>query len=152
MARVAGGLRANGTNGVAFDLGGIGPQDVVQALIDELRVASTGYLRGYPDGVVVGDQFHLLNAEWRQELWSPERGVATLPVYLRRLHYAALVDAGDAFFGTLDPRRLRTSVGASLRLDVLLGYFVSGTFDLGVARGLGDDGLTEGWLLLTGTL
>src|SRR5690606_7934485 len=47
--RVAGGLRARPGAGAGFTLGGVPSQDVVRALIDDLRVGATGYLRGYPD-------------------------------------------------------------------------------------------------------
>ncbi len=153
-ARLAGSLRAGDlarTGG--FGLGGVPPQDVVRAIIDSTRAGSTGYLRGYPARNIVGNQFHLLNLEYRQELWQIERGVATLPIYLRRLHLAALSDTGTAFDGEFSrERHLRTSVGGVLRLDAFFGYFVPGTFEIGYARGLTTGGISESWFLLTGSL
>ncbi|HEX5060882.1 MAG TPA: hypothetical protein VFV99_16055, partial [Kofleriaceae bacterium] len=137
----------------SYGLGGVPPQDVANSIVNSLRSASSGYLRGYPARTVAGNQFHLLNLEYRQELWNVERGLQTLPVYFRRLHFALLSDTGVAFDTTFDANRdLRTSVGAALRLDAFFGYFVPGTFEIGYSRGLTDEGINETWFLLTGSL
>jgi hypothetical protein len=34
----------------------------------------------------------------------------------------------------------------------VLGYYIPGTLEVGVARGLVDPGQTDTWMLLTGTL
>ena len=95
---------------------------------------------------------HLINLEYRQTLWEVERGIATLPVYFRRLHVAGLCDAGSAFETTFTEDDLRVAVGGALRLDVLFGYFMPGSFEVGWARGLIHGGTGETWFLLTGTL
>ncbi len=132
-------------------LGGLPRQDLVDAVLDSTRVG-TNYLRGYAPGVVRGRQVHLVNAEYRMPALVIDRGLETLPIHLRRLHLAGLVDWGHAFDGAIDPSAWKLAVGASLRLDVLLGWFAPGTFDLGWARGLSDGGFDQYWLLLTGTL
>src|SRR5690606_28089995 len=105
--RVAGGIRFSESTRVGrFSLGGPPDQDVIDAVINTFRVSSTGYLRGFERGTVVGSQFHLANIEYRQELWRLERGLETLPIYLRRLHMAALLDVGNAW-EELDPTDLR---------------------------------------------
>jgi hypothetical protein len=150
--RYAGGIRvADIDRGDAFGLGHTPNQDVVGSVLGTARVGSTGYLRGYEPRVVSGDVFHLANLEYRQRLWQIERGLATLPFYLRRLHVAGLVDAGAAYD---EPSRdaVRASVGGALRLDFVLGYFAPGTIEVGYARGLMSDGIDETWLLLTTTL
>jgi hypothetical protein len=151
--RLAGGVRTTdrGRSGL-FSLGGAPDQDVVGAIINSARAGSTGFLRGYPARAFTGRQFHLLNLEYRQELITIEQGFATLPFYLRRLHVAGLFDAGDAFDGPLDVTSFKTSVGVSLRMDLVLGYFVPWSVDIGYARGLQREGIDEFWLLLTGTL
>lgn len=153
-ARIAGGLRTGDLVRVgAFGLGGVPPQDVARSIVESTRAGVTGYLRGYPPRTVDGNQYHLLNLEYRQELWAIERGLATLPVYIRRLHLALLSDTGTAFDTTFDlDQDLRTSLGAALRLDAFFGYFVPGTFEIGYARGLTEGGTNEAWLLLTGSL
>ncbi|HKE18252.1 MAG TPA: DPP IV N-terminal domain-containing protein [Kofleriaceae bacterium] len=154
MLRLAGGMRATDRPRLEqFALGGVpDSQDLVRSLVDNVRVGSTGYLRGYPSRAAVGQQYHLANIELRQDLWTIERGIATLPVYLRRVHAAALFDAGDAFDGAIDPSAFKASVGGALRLDFTVGYGLPGSVDLGYARGLTSGGSHETWLLLTGTL
>ena len=153
-ARLAGSFRAGDLVRLgAFSLGGVPPQDVVRSLVDSTRAGVIGFLRGYEPRAVTGNQFHLLNLEYRQELLLIERGLATLPVYLRRVTMAAFTDAGTAFDTTFDAdKHLRVSLGGALRLDAFFGYFIPGTFELGYARGLHDGAIHESWLRLTGSL
>ncbi len=86
-----------------------------------------------------------------EELWQIERGLGTLPIYIRRLHLGLLTDLATAFNDSFDPSKdVRWSVGAALRLDAFFGYFVPGTFEIGWARGLIQGGIDETWFLLTG--
>ncbi|HET9620498.1 MAG TPA: hypothetical protein VFP84_03950 [Kofleriaceae bacterium] len=136
-----------------FGLGGVPAQDIVMSIINSTRTSPTGYLRGYPTRVIFGNQFHLANAEYRQTLWNIERGIATLPVYVRRLNLALLSDTGVAFDGPFERANdLKTSAGAALRLDTFFGSFVPGTFEIGYSRGLMKGGIDETWFLLTGSL
>lgn len=136
-----------------FGLGAVPAQDVIQAIVNSTRVGASGYLRGYPARTVAGNQYHLLNLEYRQELFQIEHGLETLPFYLRRVHMALLSDIGTAFDTAFDARRdMRVSVGAALRMDAFFGYFVPGTFEVGWSRGLTDGGVNESWFLLTGSL
>lgn len=152
--RLGGSLRAGDlVRTGSFGLGGAPSQDVARAIIESTRVGVTGFLRGYPSRVVTGNQVHLLNLELRRELWSIERGLATLPLYLRRLTLGVLGDLGTAFDTTFDlDRHLKRSIGGALRLDAFFGHFIPGTFEAGVARGLDTGGITESWFLLTGSL
>jgi hypothetical protein len=152
--RMVGAVRAGDlVRAGGFSLGGVPPQDVVMSILNTTRTGVSGYLRGYPSRVVAGNQYHLLNLEYRQELLQIERGLETLPIYVRRLDLALLSDTGTAFDTTLDPGRdVRTSLGAALRLDAFFGYYAPGTFEIGYARGLAHDGIHETWLLLTGSL
>ncbi len=150
---LAGGIRVTDQgNAGSFVLGGVPDQDVVQAIIESVRFSSSGYLRGYRPGTVIGSQYHLANIEYRQQLWEIERGLSSLPIYVRRMHVGGLVDVGNAFSDGFDPLDFRAAVGASMRLDVVFGYVVPGSFDIGYARGLVDDGVGEYWLLMTGTI
>jgi Tol biopolymer transport system component len=137
----------------SFGLGGVPAQDIAMSIVNSTRSSSSGYLRGYAARTVVGNQYHLVNAEYRQELWHIERGLGTLPIYLRRLHLGVLSDLGTAFDTTLDAaKNLRWSAGVALRLDAYFGYFVPGTFEIGYAHGLIEGGIGETWFLLTGSL
>jgi hypothetical protein len=153
-ARLTGSLRAGDlVRSGGYGLGGVPPQDVAMSIVNSTRAGVTGYLRGYPSRTVVGNQYHLLNVEYRQELWQIEHGLATLPIYVRRLHGALLSDTATAFDTVFDANKnLRASLGAAVRLDMFFGYFVPGTFELGYARGLTAAGIGETWFRLTGTL
>jgi hypothetical protein len=132
-----------------YSVGGLGgSQNIGQAIIDGTRATSSG-LRGYPAGVARGRQFHLLNMEYRLPIRTFERGIATLPVYVRRLHAAALFDAGWAG-DTFAWGDIRPSLGGVLRLDAVFGWYEGGSFELGFSRGLAADGDNEWWFLLTG--
>ncbi len=151
--RLAGGLRTTDRGrGGLYSLGGMPQQDVVNAVLDSLRVGRSGYLRGYPARTAIGRQYHLANLEYRQELWNIERGIYTLPFYIRRLHMAALLDVGNAFNDSFDPRDFKVSVGGALRLDMLFGFYEPGAIDIGYARGLTDGGVGQYWMLLTGEM
>jgi Tol biopolymer transport system component len=153
-ARLTGGVRAgDNTRNNGFALGGVPAQDVAMSIVNSTRASAIGYLHGYPTRSVVGNQYHLLNLEYRQELLQIEHGIQTLPVYFRRVHLALMSDAAAAFNTTLDPdNNLRLSVGAALRVDAFFGYFVPGTFEIGWARGLIQGGIDETWFLMTGSL
>ena len=153
-ARLVGALRVgDNVRAGVYGLGGVPGQDVVRSIVDSTRTGSTGYLRGYPARTISGNQYHLLNLEYRHELWNVEHGLATLPIYLRRVHLALLGDVGTAFDTTFDAAKsLRGSAGAALRLDAFFGYFVPGTFEVGYARGLSAGGINETWFLMTGSL
>jgi hypothetical protein len=152
--RLVGALRAGDlVRPGGFGLGGVPPQDVVMSIVNSTRSSVSGYLRGYKSRVIVGNQYHLLNLEYRQELLQIERGLQTLPIYLRRVDLAVLGDAGTAFDGAFDASAdLRISLGGALRLDAFFGYYIPGTFEIGYARGLAHDGINETWFLLTGSL
>ena len=109
-------------------------------------------MQGYAARAVTGSQFHLLNLEIRQRIRNIERGLGTLPIYVRRIHAAALVDVGTAFTDDVSRDDVKVAVGGVLRLDALFGYFVPGAVELGYAHGLSSDGVGQTWLRLTGTL
>jgi hypothetical protein len=153
-ARIAGSFRAGDlVRPGGFGLGGVPPQDVVSSIVDSTRAGITGYLRGYPARTVFGNTFHLLNIEYRQELLQIEHGIQTLPIYIRRLDFAALGDFATAYDTTFNfDRNFRASAGGALRLDAFFGYFVPGTFEVGYSHGLTKGGISETWFLLTGSL
>jgi Tol biopolymer transport system component len=151
--RYGGGLHTGDVDrGDSFSLGGTPQQDIASAMIGTARASTTGYLHGYGSRTVTGDLFHLVNLEYRQRIWQIEKGLSTIPFYVKRLHVAGLADAGAAYTGNPTSDSLRLSLGAALRLDVIFGYFAPGSFELGVARGLTTEGLTQTWLLLTSTI
>ena len=152
--RLAGGVRAGDLfRSGGFALGGVPPQDVAMSIVNSTRASAIGYLHGYPPRTIVGNQYHLMNLEYRQELWEVEHGISTLPIYFRRVHLALMSDLGTAWDGPYDVHNdVRLSFGAALRCDAFFGYFVPGTFEIGWARGVIQGGVDETWFLLTGSL
>ncbi|MBL4633128.1 MAG: PD40 domain-containing protein, partial [Kofleriaceae bacterium] len=74
--RVAGGIRiSDRARASRFSLGGISEQNLVESVINSLRVGNTGFLRGYKSRAAVGTQMHLVNLEYRQELFDIETGL-----------------------------------------------------------------------------
>jgi Tol biopolymer transport system component len=128
-----------GDKRAVFGLGGFVDQDLVRTLFRNRRQCCT-YLRGYQPNAAVGDQYHLFSAEYRSPLLWIERGYETFPVYLRRLYGAVFADAGNAFFGRFRPQDLRYGVGAELRFQFNLVYYLESELQLGVARGLSKGG------------
>jgi Tol biopolymer transport system component len=123
-----------------FAVGGVPPQDVLRAFFEVNRVGGL-FLHGYPQGGLIGDQFHLWNAEYRFPVVTLEQGYQTVPLYVRRVHAAAYADYGAAFSGSLtDTNPFRLGVGGELRIDMVLGYVVANTFQIGYARGLSQGG------------
>jgi len=103
---------------------------------------SSFVLRGYAPGQFVGTAYNLLNAEYRFPLIYADRGLSTLPIFLRTLSGVLFFDYGGAYF-KLEPgkpfQQLHASVGGELWLDAVTSYFLQSNLRLGVARGLDHD-------------
>ncbi len=132
-----------------YSIGGLPLRDPVQDAYFGYRYGGL-YLRGYRQGAFAGSVFVLGSAEYRLPLWDIESGFLTLPFYLRRLHAALFVDVGGAGMDELSADVLKVGVGAELRLDMLLAYYLPFTLRLGYGRGLSEGGennyfLTMGW-------
>lgn len=130
-----------------YFLGGYPPQDLLKSIYDFSRPGAAP-LRGYPYGSVVGDQFHVLNIEYRFPIWWIERGYQTLPIYLRRLHAKGFIDYGGAFFGGFDFDKLRLGVGAELMLEITYAWFFPAALQLGYAHGFDKGGGNQVYFLL----
>lgn len=116
-------------------------------------------LRGYPVNGFGGKEYVLANAEYRFPIAVPEVGLATLPIYLRRIDGNIFSDLGGAFrdFDVenmgffrrgrfLDTDLLHASVGAELWINAILFYGLGTQFRLGYARGLTPKSLIDGQL------
>ena len=130
-----------------FFVGGYEEQDLLRALLLNRPPQCCAFLRGYPANTLIGDQFHVFSAEYRAPLVWIERGYETFPVYLRRIYGAVFADVGDAFVGQLLLKDLRTGVGAELRMQFKLFYYVESGLELGVAKGLSKDGGNQIYLV-----
>jgi hypothetical protein len=133
-----------------FSLGGFDDVPVLEAFTSNLR-QSAFRLRGYEASQFFGNDFNLLNVEYRFPIWYADRGISTLPAFLRTLSGTAFFDMGAAYdrLDLKDPlESYHQGVGAELWLELLFGYYVSGNLRLGVARGLSDDA-PSGWQTYT---
>ena len=114
------------------------------ALSDVVRSNLT-VLRGYPDNAFSGRSYASGNAELRLPLGHPQGGIRSLPLFLRHLHLAAFVDAGDAWSGRWRVSALKTAAGAALGADLNLAHAVPFTFSVGVAHGFAERGETRAY-------
>lgn len=152
--RAAGGVAVNDTTRANFYLGGfpaINAGDLLNVLAN-LGTGSGVALRGYPEATRRGDAYGMVNAEYRFPIVQIDRGILTLPVFLRRLYGGVFTDIGAAFFASRGLRREQIAVGAGAELlaDLMLGYYWNFTVRGGVARGFfGDDATFQGYLSLS---
>jgi hypothetical protein len=121
-----------------FALGGYADAPLLEAFRSNLRQGSLR-LRGYAPAQFTGNDFNLLNVEYRAPLWYADHGISTLPVFLRTLSGAAFLDYGAAYnrLDLQDPLSVfHAGVGAELWLDLFIEYYISVNLRLGVAKGL----------------
>jgi hypothetical protein len=114
-------------------------------------------LRGYPPRAYSGASYFLQNVEYRVPLFKPDRGLSTLPVYLRRIDGNLFWDYGGAF-DSFDFHNLRlfrsgdiiftpqlhTSVGGELWLSTTIGYQLNVQFRVGYAYGFSPEAIPGG--------
>lgn len=109
-------------------------------------------LRGYPTGAKSGDMYWLAGLEYRLPLWRVDRGVGTIPAFVRALSGVAFVDAGNAFSSLPDlgtaTEGTMVGTGAELRLSGIYWYNVGLTGRLGYAVALTPGGFPLGDLYL----
>jgi hypothetical protein len=104
-------------------------------------------LRGYRPAQFIGTHFNLLNAEYRFPIVYADRGVGTLPVFLRGVSGVVFADYGGAFnrIDLDDPfDQYHLGVGGELWIDLVVGYFARGNLRIGYARGLDDQAIAGG--------
>lgn len=98
-------------------------------------------LRGYPSDRFWGDRMVLGQSEYRFPLALIDRGISTLPVFLRRIAGSFSFDLGGAFT-EFDPhhfdRSLHYSFATELWLDFVFGYAMGSRLVMGYALGHGE--------------
>jgi Tol biopolymer transport system component len=94
---------------------------------------AVGLLRGFAEDAITGDRAVVGNLDYRVPLASIQRGIGTLPFFLRTAHAAVFADAGHAWTDDFRWSDLRTAFGAELSLDTVLSYIVPLTFTAGGA-------------------
>ena len=120
--------------------GGFGDRPVLDAYTNGIDQGPF-VLRGYAPVKFIGSQFNLLNTEYRFPILYADRGISTLPVFLRTLSGSVFADYGGAFnrLDLSDPlKSYHLGVGAELWIDLILGYFAHANIRLGYAHGVND--------------
>jgi outer membrane protein assembly factor BamA len=130
-----------------FSVGGLPMSDPIEDAYFGYRYGGL-YLRGYPSNAFSGWLYALGSVEYRLPIFEIEKGILTLPVYLRRLHACAFVDVGGASPNGIDTNIAKVGVGGELRLDMLLGYYLPMTLRLGYGRGLSEGGTNNFFLTM----
>ncbi len=92
-----------------------------------------GLMRGIDEGDVLGEHAAVLNVDYRFPLWRIQRGLGTLPAFLRTVHAAAFVDVGHAWSDRFDAGEVSRAAGLELSLDTVLGYSLPLTLTGGVS-------------------
>jgi Tol biopolymer transport system component len=110
-----------------FAAGGPGPSE---PLFDFGR-DTIGLLRGFDPEDIVGSRAAVVNADLRFPLLRVQRGSGTWPIFIRSLHGAAFVDAGNAWDASLRAADIRSAVGGELSSDAVFVY----SFPLTIAAG-----------------
>jgi hypothetical protein len=141
--RYAGGLSTSRV----FGVGGYPVQDYIQAVLDFAFLGGVA-LRGYPPGVRVGRQLHLVQSEYRFPIVDPDVGLGLFPAYLSRIWGAVFFDAGNAFDDAFDVTNFAFGVGAELYLRFIIAYRQAIDIRVGIARGLSEGGETQAYLHL----
>ena len=112
-----------------YGVGGSGPS--VAAF--DFGQDSIGLLRGFSTDAATGTRAVVANADLRIPLLQVQRGFRTWPIFFRSIHASVFGDAGHAWDRDFAWRDLRSSVGAELSLDTVLGHYVPVTFTGGLA-------------------
>lgn len=157
--RVAGGV-AGGTyaNRGYFSVGGYDLES--SNIADQVSTGlydGTFVLRGYEPNSLSGSTYVLQNVEYRFPIVKPDRGLSTLPIYIRRIDGNVFVDYGGAFDqldtnaislftnrSIINSPDLHTSAGLEVWLGMTLGYYLSTNLRFGYARGFSDKALKNG--------
>jgi hypothetical protein len=123
-----------------FFTGGFVDQGLVDVFSSSVRQGAF-VLRGYAPGQFAGSQFNLLNLEYRFPIAYVDRGLSTLPAFLRGVSGTLFADYGGAFdrLSTTDPlASYHLGIGAEAWVQIVLGYFLPSTIRFGVAKGTSD--------------
>jgi WD40-like Beta Propeller Repeat len=116
---------------------------------------SSFVLRGYKPGQFIGTTYNLLNTEYRFPIWYADRGLSTLPAFLRTVSGVVFFDYGAAYDKLDDDHpfnAFRGSVGGELWIDGVTSYFIRNNLRFGVARRLfnGESGYQTYAVLVAG--
>jgi len=139
---------ASGRTG-QYTLGGALPQDVLTSIVFQ-EPAGGRVLRGYPPALVSGPNFQLWTLSYRFPIVELDQGFGTLPIFFRQIKGQFFGEAGTAYRGFIADADLIPSVGVELLLGSTFAYYLSGNLRLGYARGIGEGGIHDAYLIYGG--
>jgi hypothetical protein len=122
-----------------FSLGGFPDVSLLDQLFNFEELGGVA-LRGYPAFSIVGDRFHLLQAEYRFPLTRVLRGPSTVPLFFDRMYGLVFFDYGNAYFGPLSLSDFRKGTGVEILMDFTVGYTQPLSLRLGFAYGFDEGG------------
>lgn len=125
-----------------FYLGSVPARDIILDFINDLRVGDT-YLRGYAPYSVSGENYLLINYEYRFPIVDVDKGFELLPVFLNRVYASIFIDVGNAFDRRYIPDILLVGSGMELRTELKLGFYVPATLRLGYSQGFVGNGQSQ---------
>ncbi|MBF0239432.1 MAG: PD40 domain-containing protein [SAR324 cluster bacterium] len=105
-------------------------------------------LRGYPEGLpdLRGRFLTLFSTEWRFPIARVERHLMTPPVGIHQLYGALFAENGDAGNQSEDAQKPHRSAGMEISFELLVGYSNALVIRTGVAQGLDEGGIYEGYI------
>ena len=99
-------------------------------------------MRGYSAGAFLGKTLNNLNSEYRFPISSPYMGKGTLPAFLHRITGALILDSisldghywnnENKSYQSTNTKTFFSTLGAELRIETTVGYFLPLQFSLGV--------------------
>jgi hypothetical protein len=126
----------------AFSASGSGPRPAGFGFGSD----AIGMMRGFGEGDIFGQHAVVANLDYRVPLSWIQRGVGTVPFFLRNVHGAVFADIGHAWGAEgLRAADVRRSLGAELSFGTVVGYWMPLTITAGGAWR--DDPATrrDGW-------
>ncbi len=142
--RAGGGSTIGGRSDArAFSAGGFPDGSLFDATLTNPAV-----LRGYHDDAFLGRSLGYANLEYRFPLAFPQRGIRSLPLFLRHLHGALFADAANVWSGAFRGADVKTAAGLALGGDLIVGHALPLTGTAGVARGFASGGTTRAYFRL----
>lgn len=133
-----------------FGIGGLPTSDLLLDIVNFNFGASQG-LRGFPTTPFAGDALLEGHLEYRFPLVDLDRGLYTLPIFLRSFHLAPFLDAAAIADEPADWwDNQHYSVGLEARLGLLIAYGIPTTLRAGYGHGLGRDSDEQSFFLVLG--
>ena len=140
-------LAASDGNAVpGYALGGYQDSPLLNSILDNAAQSRVS-LRGYPSGQFQGSHLLLLQSEYRFPLLWIDRGLSTLPLFIKGVSGALGADYGSAFSDFEDQnlwQKLRLGLAAEIWTYMTLGYGLDVQLALGYALGTGTGAIPGG--------